>query len=230
MAERPKTSRRPSAGVAVPQGVPQGRVRPGAQPAPGRLRRGPRKLGLVEQTVYNWLRQERVDRGEREGLSTDERDEMTRLRREVKRLTMERDLLKRSLAFWVKELGQVSRYHHVDTMKAEGFPVRRPARRPRSRARPTTAGRTASCRPSRPPSSSKPTSSRRSPRSTRTPTATYGRPRVTKRAAQAGLLREPQGVERLMAMPSIAGVHPTPAVRTTLPAELAPPRARPGRR
>ena len=62
------------------------------------------ELGLVEQTVYNWVRQERVDRGEREGLSTEERDELTRLRREVKRLTMERDLLKRSVAFWVKEL------------------------------------------------------------------------------------------------------------------------------
>ena len=62
------------------------------------------ELGLVEQTVYNWVRQERVDRGEREGLSTEERDEVTRLRREVKRLTMERDLLKRSVAFWVKEL------------------------------------------------------------------------------------------------------------------------------
>jgi len=61
------------------------------------------ELGLVEQTVYNWVRQERIDRGEREGLSTEERDEVTRLRREVKRLTMERDLLKRSVAFWVKE-------------------------------------------------------------------------------------------------------------------------------
>jgi transposase len=62
------------------------------------------ELGLVEQTVYNWVRQERVDRGERDGLSTEERDEMTRLRREVKRLTTERDLLKRSVVFWVKEL------------------------------------------------------------------------------------------------------------------------------
>jgi transposase len=62
------------------------------------------ELDLVEQTVYNWVRQERVDRGEREGLSTEERDEVTRLRREVKRLTMEHDLLKRSVAFWVKEL------------------------------------------------------------------------------------------------------------------------------
>jgi transposase len=62
-----------------------------------------RELDLVEQTVSNWVRQERVDRGEREGLSTEDREEMTRLRREVKRLTMERDLLKRSVAFWVKE-------------------------------------------------------------------------------------------------------------------------------
>jgi len=63
-----------------------------------------RELGVVEQTLGNWVRQERVDRGEREGLTSEEREEMARLRREVKRLTMERDLLKRSVAFWVKEL------------------------------------------------------------------------------------------------------------------------------
>ncbi|MDA8359404.1 MAG: transposase [Actinomycetota bacterium] len=63
-----------------------------------------RELGVVDQTLGNWVRQERIDRGEREGLSTEEREELTRLKREVKRLTMERDLLKRSVAFWVKEL------------------------------------------------------------------------------------------------------------------------------
>ena len=63
-----------------------------------------RELGVVEQTLGNWVRQERIDRGEREGLSTEEREELTKLKREVKRLTMERDLLKRSVAFWVKEL------------------------------------------------------------------------------------------------------------------------------
>ena len=62
-----------------------------------------RELGVVEQTLGNWVRQERVDRGEREGLSSEEREELGRLRREVKRLTTERDLLKRSVAFWVKE-------------------------------------------------------------------------------------------------------------------------------
>jgi transposase len=62
-----------------------------------------KELGVVEQTLGNWVRQERIDRGEGEGLSTDEREELTTLKREVKRLTMERDLLKRSVAFWVKE-------------------------------------------------------------------------------------------------------------------------------
>jgi transposase len=62
-----------------------------------------RELGVVEQTLGNWVRQERIDRGERDGLTSEEREEMARLRREVKRLTTERDLLKRSVAFWVKE-------------------------------------------------------------------------------------------------------------------------------
>ena len=62
-----------------------------------------RELGVVEQTLGNWVRQERIDRGEREGTTTEIREENVRLRREVKRLTMERDLLKRSVAFWVKE-------------------------------------------------------------------------------------------------------------------------------
>jgi len=58
---------------------------------------------VVEQTLGNWVGQERIDRGEREGTTTEMREENVRLRREVKRLTMERDLLKRSVAFWVKE-------------------------------------------------------------------------------------------------------------------------------
>ena len=63
-----------------------------------------REFDIVEQTLGNWVRQERIDRGEREGTTTEMREENARLRKEVKRLTMERDLLKRSVAFWVKEL------------------------------------------------------------------------------------------------------------------------------
>ena len=60
-------------------------------------------LGLVEQTLGNWVRQERIDRGDRPGVSTDEHAELVRLRRENAQLVMERDLLKRATAFWVKE-------------------------------------------------------------------------------------------------------------------------------
>jgi transposase len=62
-----------------------------------------RELGVVEQTLGNWVRQERVDRGERDGTPTELREENTRLRRELKRVEMERDLLKKATAFWVRE-------------------------------------------------------------------------------------------------------------------------------
>ncbi|ACU53508.1 transposase IS3/IS911 family protein [Acidimicrobium ferrooxidans DSM 10331] len=65
-----------------------------------------RELAFNEQTLGNWVRQERIDRGEREGLTSAEREELTRLRRQVKQLTMERELLKRAMAFWVKEGNQ----------------------------------------------------------------------------------------------------------------------------
>jgi len=62
-----------------------------------------RELGVVEQTLGNWVRQERIDRGEREGTSSDLRAENARLNRENKQLRLERDLLKKATAFWVKE-------------------------------------------------------------------------------------------------------------------------------
>jgi transposase len=63
-------------------------------------------LGVGEGTLGNWVRQARVDRGERAGLTTTEKAELVELRRENARLRMERDLLKRATAFWVKESGQ----------------------------------------------------------------------------------------------------------------------------
>ena len=51
----------------------------------------------------NWVRQNRIDRGEQEGLSSEERARLGELERETARLRMEPDLLKRTVAFWVKE-------------------------------------------------------------------------------------------------------------------------------
>ena len=61
-------------------------------------------LGVSEQTLRNWRRQDQLDRHERDdGLTSDERDELRRLRRENARLKQERDLLKRAAAFFAKE-------------------------------------------------------------------------------------------------------------------------------
>ena len=59
-----------------------------------------RELGGVEQTLGNWVRQERVERGDREGLTSAERSEMAQLRRDLKRVTEERDLLKKPRPSW----------------------------------------------------------------------------------------------------------------------------------
>ena len=62
-----------------------------------------RELGIYDSSRGNWVRQDQVNRGEREGLTADERHELTELRRENARLRMERELLKRAVAFWVNE-------------------------------------------------------------------------------------------------------------------------------
>lgn len=62
-----------------------------------------RDLGIYDSTLGNWVKQAGIDRGEREGLSTEERARLRELERENAKLRMERDLLKRATAFWVRE-------------------------------------------------------------------------------------------------------------------------------
>ncbi len=56
-------------------------------------------------TLRNWVRQAHIVRREREGLSTEEREELRRLKRENKVLREEREILKKAAAFFAKEEG-----------------------------------------------------------------------------------------------------------------------------
>jgi transposase len=62
-----------------------------------------RDLGIYDSTLGNWVRQDAIDRGEREGLSTEERERLRQLEAANSRLRMERELLKRTVASWVNE-------------------------------------------------------------------------------------------------------------------------------
>lgn len=61
------------------------------------------ELDLSESAVRRWIAQAEVDAGEREGLTTDEREEIAQLRRENRILREERDILRRATAFFAKE-------------------------------------------------------------------------------------------------------------------------------
>ena len=61
-------------------------------------------LGISEQSLYTWMKQDELDSGKRsDGLTTEEHAEVRRLRREVRILREEREILRKAAAFFAKE-------------------------------------------------------------------------------------------------------------------------------
>jgi len=62
-----------------------------------------RDLDLTETAVRRWVAQTDIDAGRRDGLTTAEREELSRLRRENRVLREEREILRKAAAFFAKE-------------------------------------------------------------------------------------------------------------------------------
>ena len=63
-----------------------------------------KKFGCTEQSIRNWKRQQDLDDGvTKDGFTSDEKEEIARLRREVAILREERDILKKAAAWFAQE-------------------------------------------------------------------------------------------------------------------------------
>jgi transposase len=62
-------------------------------------------LGVSGTSLRNWVKQAQIDQGERQGLTTEERQELRKLRKENKVLRQEREILRKAAAFFAREDG-----------------------------------------------------------------------------------------------------------------------------
>jgi transposase len=67
-----------------------------------------REFELSAQTIWNWVKQTDLDNGNRsDGLTTEEKEELRRLRRENRQLREEREILKKAAAWFARETGSI---------------------------------------------------------------------------------------------------------------------------
>ena len=67
-----------------------------------------REFEPTATTIGNWVKQARIDDGERDdGLTTEERSELRRLRKENRRLRLEREILEKAAAWFAREGGSI---------------------------------------------------------------------------------------------------------------------------
>jgi len=67
-----------------------------------------RDLGVSDQSLRNWVRQADLDTGVRsDGLTTEEREELRRLKRELRQVKLERDILAKATAWFARETGSI---------------------------------------------------------------------------------------------------------------------------
>jgi transposase len=60
------------------------------------------KIGCTAETLRKWVRQTEIDQGQRDGLSSSERDRLKQLEREVRELKRANEILRKAAAFFAQ--------------------------------------------------------------------------------------------------------------------------------